>query len=170
MWTEISNNEVKDWDIVGWDKITNHIYWADDGDFWIIDEIFTSVIQKIHKDKPEEYNKDERYIPQTKKIKLNFKDKDEQEEIKKYFHFAYLKINLIEKRIEEEINDIQLDIEGEIYSQYKKLKREGKDNMDILVQLFENFIPNWKRKNPHYKSLARAFVLFYFDDCTIFEK
>ena len=95
-------------------------------DFWIINEIFQSVIEK--KQKKLTHIDDWTHIHQIDKIKLNFQDISEQNEIIEYFKYAYLKISLIEIRIREEVNYVQLDIQSEIFSYYSDLKREGKKN------------------------------------------
>jgi hypothetical protein len=173
------NNKLENVDIWGnyiWrDNNINNFYINDAEkekiDLWILDEIFNSVLIRIKELKTtERYKDDKKHIKIIKKIELNFKNKEEQEILKEYFKFAYTKTNLIEIRIREENNFIQDDIASDIFSQYISLKKQWKDNMSIMEELFNLFIVPWKERNPEYTNLAKAFVLFYFDDCTIFEK
>jgi hypothetical protein len=140
---------------------------TDKRDFGIIDEIFKSVIEKL---KASKITIDKTHININEKIELNFHSKEDRERVQKYFKYAYTKVSLIENRIREEDSEIQNDLAGQIFGKYNLLKDEGLQNVQILEGLFEQFtIPN-KKDNPEYINLARAFVLFFLDDCTIFEK
>jgi len=40
----------------------------------------------------------------------------------------------------------------------------------LLLHRGTDHRPNEKKNNPKYKNAAHAFILLFFDDCTIFEK
>jgi len=141
---------------------------SEERDFEIIDEIFKNVVQKI---KNKDYNRlDKKYLRIHEKIKLNFVDTKDKERVQDYFKTAYTITSLIETRMQEEDSVIQEILGGHIFEKYNKLKDEGLENINILEKLFGQFIIKGKEDNPFYTSCARAFVLFFFDDCTIFEK
>lgn len=140
---------------------------ADKRDFGIIDEIFKSVVQKLRISKGKI---DREYVNLDKKIELNFPNKKERNRVRQYFKYAYTKISLIERRIQEEDPEIQNDIQGLVFNKYNSLKDSGLQSIEILEKLFEQFVIPKKEKNAEYSNLTRAFILFFFDDCTIFEK
>lgn len=131
----------------------------------VIDEIFKDVIGRIDEDAPD--SKLEPGIPLEKKIKLNFTDVNEQEEVRDYFKYAFQKIDLIEKRMSSEGAETQRDLHSFMLSRYTKLKRGNLTPIATLHKLFEEVSSAVKNTN---ENLAKAFVLFFFDDCTIFEK
>ncbi len=140
---------------------------SDEKDFGIIDEIFKSVIKNLGSS---ESQPDKEYINLSKKIEINFKDKEERRRVQGYFKYAYTKIALIEKRIQEEDPEVQNDLHGHLFQRYNSLKDGGLNNLQILEELFSQFIIPGKKDNAEYTNLTRAFILFFFDDCTIFEK
>lgn len=140
---------------------------ADKRDFGIINEIFKSVVQQLQ---DSEYRPDKKYVNLNKKIEINFSSKEDRERVQQYFKYAYTKVSLIEKRIQEEDSEIQSDLHGHVFNGYNVLKDRGLNNTEILEELFKQFIISGKEDNAEYSNLTRAFVLFFFDDCTIFEK
>lgn len=136
-------------------------------DFGIIDEIFKSVIKSLGSS---ESQLDKEHINLSKKIEINFKDEEEHIRVQEYFKYAYTKITLIEKRIREEDSEVQNDLLGHLFQRYNSLKDRGLNNLQILEELFSQFIIPDKKDNAEYTNLTRAFILFFFDDCTIFEK
>lgn len=140
---------------------------TDKRDFGIIDEIFKSVVQQLQ---DSEYRSDKEYVNLNKKIEINFSNKEDRERVQQYFKYAYTKVSLIEKRIQEEDSEIQSDLHGHVFNRYNALKDRGLNNIEILEELFKQFIIFGKEDNAEYSNLTRAFVLFFFDDCTIFEK
>ena len=140
---------------------------SDEKDFGIIDKIFKSVIKDL---KLSDHGTDRESIDLSKKIEINFKDKDERERVQEYFKYAYTKISLIEKRIQEESPEVQNDLQGHMFQRYKVLKDGRLSNLKILENMFSQSIISGKEDNPEYSNLTRAFILFFFDDCTIFEK
>lgn len=140
---------------------------ADKRDFGIIDEIFKSVIQQLQ---ASEHKQDRKYVNLNKKIEINFRSKEDRKRVRQYFKYAYTKVSLIEKRIQEEDSEIQNDLHGHVFNRYNALKDRCLSNTEILEELFKQFIIPGKEDNAEYGNLTRAFVLFFFDDCTIFEK
>lgn len=140
---------------------------AEEQDFGIIDEIFKDVIKKLDAN---DYKLISGHIKVKEKIEINFSNEEDRKRIQEYFKSAYTKIALIEKRIREEDPEIQNDLQGHVFGKYNILKDDGLNNMQILEGLFEQFIFAGKKNNPQYSNLTRAFILFFFDDCTIFER
>jgi hypothetical protein len=135
----------------------------------IVDEIFKYVISKIQDGTGLNY-KPEPSINLLEKIKLNFKSKSEQVEVNEYLKNAYLKTDIINRRFKLLDAEDQKDVHAHILKEYSMLKRSKFSNIEILTALFSEFVPVGKSNNSRYQSLAIAFVLFFFDDCTIFEK
>lgn len=140
---------------------------AEQRDFGIIDEIFKSVIRQLQEGE-HDLNRDHTNL--NKKIEINFGSKEERERIQQYFKYAYTKVALLEKRMREEDSETQKSLHSHIFAKYNALKDKGSSSMKILEELCEQFIIPGKKDNPEYTEIARAFVLFFFDDCTIFEK
>jgi hypothetical protein len=138
-------------------------------DLGIISEIFDYVLDKLKTGIGDDFN-DTRNIFVDDKIKLNFPDKEDAEDVSGYFKFAYQKIGLITAKYRMLDTEDQKDIAAFINLQYSKLKRSKSSNVEILHELFDHFIPAARKSNPKYVALSQAFVLFFFDDCTIFEK
>jgi hypothetical protein len=134
----------------------------------IIEELFTFVISKIKEDSGITSSKE--HLNLSDKIKLNFRSDAEQKEVTEYVKLALLKIELIEKQFQLFSPEQQNDIQSHILGQYNNFKRDLSSNIEILNKLFDEFTPNNKKQNSTYINLAKALVLFFFDDCTIFEK
>ena len=140
----------------------------EDQDLTIINEIFDYVLKKIQDSEP---SKIDEHLNIKDKIKLNFNKTQDQDSVSQYFNLALPKINLIQKRLAEEPSEIQNDIQAHIFEMYYKLKSTGTlKNINILHELFAKFIPKNKKNDPSYSQVARSFVLFFFEDCSIFEK
>lgn len=143
---------------------------TEERDFGIIDEIFKSVMIKLKENKDEIHTRDASHINVNKKIEINFDNEEERERVRQYFKYAYTRIALIEKRIREEDSEGQKAIQCHVFGRYNALKDSGLNNIQILEKLFEQFIPTGKSDNSDYTTLTRSFILFFFDDCTIFKK
>lgn len=135
----------------------------------VIEELFVYVLSQIN----EGIGKN--YIPEgslnlSDKIVVNFKTKEEQNVVSEYIKDALLKTELIRRRYEILDTEHQKDIHSHIFGLYQELKRKSFENIEILNTLFLEFTPNDKQKDSTYINLAKAFVLFFFEDCTIFEK
>ncbi len=137
-------------------------------DINIIENIFDDVLKRINNQN--EYTNDYKMIKIKDKISLNFKSEEDKSEVEKYLKYAILKLELTRKRLSEEDPESQNDIHSHIYYNYNKLKRKGLKNIEILHSLFEYFIPKDKIGFSEYENLTKAFVLSFFEDCTIFEK
>ena len=140
---------------------------SDEKDFGIIDEIFKNVIKDLQSS---DHQDDREHVNLSKKIEINFGDESDRQRVREYFKYAYTKVALIEKRIREEEAEIQKGLNGHIFGKYNALKDAKLSNIKIIEELCKQFIITGKENNPDYTEIARAFVLFFFDDCTIFEK
>ena len=139
----------------------------DTADLLVVDGIFNDVIKKIKND---QIIIDTTHLSLNEKIKLNFINEADQQAVKRYCEYALIKISLIERRLQEEDSETQKDIQSYVFEKYTKLKQEKTSNLDILHSLFDYFILVDKKNDARYIHLAKAFILFFFDDCTIFEK
>lgn len=138
-------------------------------DLGIIAEIYKSVLESPKQSLTME--KDHNFVAINKKIEFNISDPEERKRIKKLFEDIYDKINVIEKTFSELDPSQQRTITIDIGEQYQKfIKKNNSDMMQTLEDLFNHYTPKTKSKNPEYNLLARAFVLFFFDDCTIGRK
>ena len=140
---------------------------SDQKDFGIIDKIFKSVIKQLESS---DRRPDKEHVNLSRKIEINFRNEEERRRVQEYFKYAYTKIALIEKRIQEEDPEVQNDLHGHVFQRYNALKDKGLGSIEILENLFSQFIIPDKKDNAEYSNLTRAFILFFFDDCTIFEK
>lgn len=138
-------------------------------DLGIIAEIYKNVLENP---KPSlSMEKDSDFVAINKKIELNITDPEEQESVKELFENVYDRINIIEKTFSELDPSQQRSITIDVKEQYRKsLKKNDSDMMQTLDDLINHYTPKSKSKNPDYNNLARAFVLFFFDDCTIGRK
>lgn len=141
----------------------------------IIDKIFNNIISSIKEGQAnKEKGLSEVLLKSGKKIIKNFKTDADRDEVKDYYKYAYLKIGLIEENYKkigiERGNDVQSDIHGYIHGLYTALKGKHNSSIEVLRELFKKLVPKGKEDNPLYVNIAKAFVLFFFDDCTIFEK
>jgi len=134
----------------------------------ILDAIFEDILETI-KDKHAEYTYTTS-INLDEKIQINFSLKEEQEELRDYLKYAFSKLQLINDRMAIEAPSNQDDIHAYVVGLYHKYRKAGKTNMDILVSMFDDVLPKSKKSDIHYQNLAKALILFFFDDCTIFEK
>lgn len=144
-------------------------------EYGIIDDIFENVLNKIKDSSPidtKSSNVQDKLIHINKKIEINFKRDEEREEIKQYFTQLFTKITIVESIFQTLDTEQQNDIHYYILNCYNGYKRDSSisNPVEILEKLSLNFLPNNQFKNPTYNSIARAIVLFFFDDCTIFEK
>lgn len=140
----------------------------------VINDIFIYVIENsksqeniISNENPDFQNK---LLHLNEKIKLNFQTENEIKEVQEYFTKLFSKISSVEKGFQLLDEDAQMDVHFYISSLYQDLKRAEENKVVILRQLTDAFIPPNHLKNPTYVSIAQAIVLFFFDDCTIFEK
>ncbi|MFN7160905.1 MAG: hypothetical protein ACK4NC_04840 [Candidatus Gracilibacteria bacterium] len=135
-------------------------------DYGIIQEILVYALSNIS----EGENPIDGYLKLRDKIQLNFPSEDEQKIVNQYLTCAYIKYPAIQEQIKLAGPEVEIQLQTHIFRLYRKLFKEGKNNIDILEELFDNFVLVGKKQNPAYTQIAQAFVLFFFDDCTIFEK
>lgn len=139
----------------------------------VINNIFNFVIDEAKKIDLEASKKaftSDRLIHIQDKIKINFSSSDEIAEVKKYFTDLFSKIHSVEKSFQALDEDDQESVHFYVSSKYFDLKRLENSPIEILKKLADIFLPPEQTKNPSYVSIAQSIVLFFFDDCTIFEK
>ncbi|MEO9533219.1 MAG: hypothetical protein ABJG68_09795 [Crocinitomicaceae bacterium] len=141
----------------------------DSEDFSIVQEIFEHAIKMASISPHTKEVDDGKLIHILEKIHLNFTSKEDIKEVREYFTRSINKKNAIERFLKDLDSETQLDLEGHISMKYNELKGQM-PNIDILRELFQLFIPKGKEKMPDYSNTARAFVLLFFEDCTIYEK
>lgn len=138
-------------------------------DLGIISEIFDYVLDRINTGIGDDFD-DNSYIYVEEKISLNFPNELDSEEVHEFFKYAYTKIDLITAKHKSLDTEDQKDIAAYIYKVYRSFMRANPSSIETLHALFDHFTPIQKKNNPKYVALSQAFVLFFFDDCTIFEK
>jgi hypothetical protein len=135
----------------------------------IVDEILQYVKSTVSDHTTTKKGLPEKLLKTKAKISKNFRIAKEKEEVMQHFNFSYLKISLIEEKYRTLDNSLQMDIHSQVYSVYQNLK-QNKTSIETLRNMFAYFLPPGKDRDPQYVAFANAFVLFFFDDCTIFEK
>ncbi|MDF0718235.1 hypothetical protein PY092_18885 [Muricauda sp. 334s03] len=156
--------------------ITNNNIQNESKDYGVIQTIFNHVFERVNGENREDEKKSssakDKLIHIKDKIELNFKTAEDIEEVKSYFTQLYTKISFVENAFQSLDSEEQTDIHYYILSHYKGLKRssENLSPIKILSELTQIFIPEQYSQNPTYRGIAQAIVLFFFDDCTIFEK
>ncbi len=135
----------------------------------IIDELIIYAIKKCKEASIIHHIDNSKFLHVDEKIHLNFKAKEEIEEVRIYFKYAYTKITIIDNKFAQLTLEQQNDLHSYIFSLYVHLKTTN-SNIEILRELFNKITPSDKINIPEYTNIAKAFVLFFFDDCTIFEK
>lgn len=140
--------------------IHNHYGQQIQEDLGIIEDVFDYVL----KNKKEKKFKKGKFIDIIEKIEINFKGYED--EVNEYLRNAYEYRVLVEEVFTKLDSDDQEDMHGDIYDRYIRLKRDKADNFDILLDLFKQYIPKHKISNPKYRRIARAIVIFFFEDCT----
>lgn len=134
----------------------------------VVDTIFRQVLSDLEEGGGKAYEYEDN-IKIQEKIKLNFTDKSHQELVSGYFRYAYTKHRLIQGRVQSESPEVQNDLHSDIFEKYTKLK-SAKSSIELLDALIEIYVPQEYVNNETYKNLAKAYVLFFFEDCTIFER
>lgn len=136
----------------------------------IIQEIFDNAIELLKIDSVSiKYKDDGRLTHTLKKIKINFKDKNHEDEVRRYFTNSFNKKNSIERYLVSLDSELQTDLENHIFGKYSQLK-DTKNSLEILRELFTIYLPSGKKNSPVYSNISQAYVLLFFEDCTIFEK
>ena len=137
-------------------------------DLGVIQEIFDEVLEN-YKESEDINEKD--LIEVRKKIEINTETDQEKEQLRELIESSYDKIDLVEKAFSgldrRDQRDIMLDIREKFNA---SLIDKDQNVLKTLRKLFELYSPSNKKRNPKYASITRAFVLFFFDDCTIGKK
>ena len=134
-----------------------------------INEIFEEVTRLIQERETRDLDyADERWhLKTTKKIMLNFSNQEDRRSVQVFAVKAVRLVRSIEERMQAETPEIQDSITAYVFSKYDEFKRAGLSNYSVLTKLFDEFMPAGKSV---MKNAVRAFVMFFFEDCTIFEK
>lgn len=133
-------------------------------DLGVINDIFRYILD--NKLAGKERSRD--FIDVNKKIIINFLDNVTQ--VNEFMKKAYEKLNLIEEIFSRMDSYEQDDVHLDIFFRYEELKRQGIDNYSIIFELTKQYLPSGKERNPRYRSISLALVLFFFEDCTWGEK
>lgn len=134
-----------------------------------VDEVFSYVLSQLPQT-PVLTPSDDRQIKVKAKIALNFTDESEQSEVSQYFTAAYTRTSLIESRLQALDPTTQSDIQLHVLQKFNEFKRNSQSSIEILHKLFSFFTPKKRERNSTFAAVVRAFVLLYFEDCTIFDK
>ena len=130
----------------------------------VINDIFDYVLN-VFKVKENEENikalSSDKLIHLNEKIKINFNQKSEADEVKVYFTQLFSKITAVEKSFQALDENDQQDVHFFISSNYYDIKREEQNKIIILKKLSSIFIPPTQIKNPTYYSISQAIVLFF---------
>ncbi|SNB22487.1 hypothetical protein KU06062604_780008 [Flavobacterium psychrophilum] len=144
-----------------------------ENEFGVINDIFNYVIKVANEKELVDSKKaltTDKLVHLNEKIKINFQNENDINEVKIYFTQLFSKINAVEKSFQTLDENDQQDVHFFVSSNYYDIKREEENKIVILKKLANFFIPPNQIKNPTYFSISQAIVLFFFDDCTIFEK
>ena len=107
----------------------------------------------------------------TDKIALNFEDDNEADVVSRYLLNATSYTDTIIDAINSFENLDSSDIEEymmDVYNRYSS--KQNKNSMEILVAMFDDFIPAGHKDDLVYITWSRRFVLRYFENCTIFKR
>ena len=137
-------------------------------DLGIISEIYSTILEKDKKNLEITDSRD--FVEIEEKIKINIKGENERSKMKRLFEGIYNYIGMIEKTFSDLDSSKQRIITIDVMEQYRLAMKEYDNISRALDKMIEHYTPKHKSKNPEYNILSRAFVLFFFDDCTIGEK
>lgn len=130
-------------------------------DLGVVADIFKYVLGKI----AERNYKSRKRIDVDKKITINFAE-DKWDFIRRLLVDAYLKMDIVEDIMKEYDTEIQKDIHSDIYFRYNTINNEESDQLKVFNLLCQEYTPTGKDHDPQYTCLVRAYVLFFFEDCT----
>lgn len=109
------------------------------------------------------------WVKTSEKIKINFAG-DERGVVAEYYRNALPKVRMIEDYFQTLDSENQADLHNHMCGIYNTNKMNGMSTIKNLHSLFSEVVPVGQKMNAHYTSMAKALVLFFFEDCTIFEK
>lgn len=153
-------------DKVEGDKISIYLSTSEE-DYGIIEDIFKGVLENRRENTP--VNKKFSLTKLNRKIEINFEQKF-RTFVSRYYETAYIYIPKIEYIFTQFSPDDQNDIHADISDKYIRYLVEGKSSFEIMLKLFDAYIPTSKKDNPKYKNISKAMILFFFEDCTWGEK
>ena len=104
------------------------------------------------------------------KIDLNFSDFHEADQVRRYLMTSLPYSETISEVINNHVDIDSSDIEAYMQDTYNNLRNKGKEPLEILMSLFERFVPDGKKSDLVYMEWSRRFVLKYFENCTIFKR
>jgi hypothetical protein len=137
-------------------------------DVEIFQEIFAYVLSMPKK--PLVTSRDRTLLDVASKIVLNFSDEPDQEYVRDCYKQGLPHIQTLEPYFQGLETEQQLDITSNILDSYHERRVAGLTSSQILIDLFRYYTPREKVDDPAYQRVAKAFVLLFFEDCTIFEK
>lgn len=139
-----------------------------DFSFERLSQIFSEIVAMM----PEiEVNDDYEIHMNTKaKIDLNFTNEADRDMVSVFFIAASPFFNDIALFLKSEPPVKQKNIQSAVQQKYYELKQRHDSNTEVLNYLIEGYTPREKKNDPDFMICAKALVLFYFENCSIFEK
>lgn len=135
----------------------------------VLDEIIEYALQTVDEN-TEPYLDDQTLININDKIVLNFEDEAERQAVRDIRERTFTQIKLIDQNFNEKLPEDLDAITQCVHDVYNELKSQDKKPFEILLEMFKAFTPKNKNLSPAHRLAVRGFVLYFFDDCTIFEK
>ncbi len=109
------------------------------------------------------------WVKTSEKIKINFA-MEQVLTVVNYYKYVLPKLKMIEDYFQTLDSEDQAELHSHMFGLYNVNKMDGLSALENLHRLFEAVIPSNQKLNARYTSMAKALVLFFFEDCTIFEK
>lgn len=139
-------------------------------DMGIIAIIFKYVTDNIHECNNYDKSKPPAgWVKTSEKIQINF-SLSETQTVVGYYKYTLPKVRMIEQYFQTLDSENQAELHSHMFGMYSVNKANGMSPIDNLHKLFEAVIPANQKLNARYTSMAKSLVLFFFEDCTIFEK
>lgn len=104
------------------------------------------------------------------KIVLNFEDAAEADQVSRYIKNAMVYSSTINEVVNNFPDLDPADLEEYMMDVYNRLESQNKNPMQILMEMFDYFIPKAHAGDLKYMSWSRRFVLKYFENCSIFKR
>lgn len=137
----------------------------DNLNYVIINELLSSVLSFVSTDSIsiEEFE----FVKVSEKIAINFVESDVRDRIKEQIISGYEFLPLVNKAYTALSSFDQKCIKHQVNTDYSNLKSRGIENEQIFSELSQRYNI---RKNEHYNFLSLCMVVYFFDDCSIFER
>lgn len=130
-------------------------------------ELFDSLLRDL--DSNQTVITDDGVFLRTKsKIELNFPES--KEVVADYYNESICELELVRSAIQMYSGSQQKAVHSQLRRRYNELKLEYKEPLAIFHALVEYMTPREKQDDPLYSGVAQSIVLFFFEDCTLFEK